>query len=165
VDPSQVSVKALTYCARAIAETVIDYPDLAADDSALTLAVNALSGVLEKANSLPNDVLSNVTYALVALTSAKKTATSVGEQPHNLVTTSIRMTNTVQYASDLLSSDLTPASTDAESALGSLGSSCRLNASGISSHSEVALSLIYYNNNPHTNMKNKTLPNLSLSIN
>ena len=157
----------MTYCARSIAETVIDYPDLAADDSCLTLAVKALSGVLEKASSLPADVLSNVTYALTEITAAKKAATSVGEDPHQLVTNSFRMTNVVQYASDILASDFTPASTDVESALGSLlSTSLQLSASGISSHSAVALSLIFYNNNPHTNTKNKTLPaTLSLSVN
>ena len=167
IDTTQLTTKALTYCAKTLAETVIKYPALAANDVSVSYVFSALSSILSSSSDLPAGVLANVTSAISALNFARQQTMSVGESPLVLNTPNMGIKTLVSYATSLLSG-LTPAITDTQKALGAATSSVSMNTTGISAYSLVAVSLVIYNNNPHTIPSNSTAPNtqsLKLNIN
>ena len=167
IDTTQLTTKALTYCAKTLAETVIKYPALAANDVSVSYVFSALSSILSSSSYLPAGVLANVTSAISALNFARQQTMSVGESPLVLNTPNMGIKTLVSYATSLLSG-LTPAITDTQKALGAATSSVSMNTTGISAYSLVAVSLVIYNNNPHTIPSNSTAPNtqsLKLNIN
>jgi hypothetical protein len=146
VDISQVTERALGFCAAALVETIVDNPEVAGMSDTATLCMSALSSVLEKSSVISTALLNNVTKAMSLLTDGIQSHMAVGEAPQLLFTKNVRGTSFVTFPSDLVNQSLTPPVTGSELLRGISVPSISFRSSNLTGSSVGVVVVQYYSN-------------------
>jgi hypothetical protein len=165
IDSSQLSDDGFSNCTAALVGTIQSDPEIAGSASTASLCMTALSTVLQKGSSLSSDLVTNISSAVTTLNNGIQSRMAVGQQTVELTTANVRMSTSLQTASDIDGSTFSPPLTTYEKYLGANTSSLGVNmsAAGIDSNSAVGVSVMQYTSNPHGKVTNSRSTGLSLS--
>jgi hypothetical protein len=152
-DVNQLTDMALDTCTTVIFETIAANPELAADDSLLTLMLEAISNALATdpartgVGVVREEILKKMEAAVQKLLDGAQTSLPAGLSKTR-VTKNLRVLISKHYPSDLMGKFYSLPTTDLEAALGAASADVVLEQSSPSDTTEVAVSVTQVTNNP-----------------
>jgi hypothetical protein len=151
LDISELSDTGFGNCTAALVETINSDPILAGSEVTALLCMEALSSILQRGSSLSAGLATNISNALTALSNGIQSNMAVGQVSVAFTTANVRLTTSVETASDIGSLSFAPPQTDYEAYLKSNVSSLTLNTSvsGLHSNLAVGVTVLQYTSNPH----------------